>query len=853
MARKQKMKVYHGIPKSITDEHTIFYTSFDGVIKPVIGETISSASVNFIQMPTGYGVRSAIGGINYRLHGRRSMYSTFSIDFWIDIREFRNITSGYPEILAFRLNDTNALKIYYSGASDRIYCEIYKSDGYNELTILRKVRADISTPDFCHIRLTCTGSILTSYCNGKLQQTLDLMSNSTYREFETIIVHSTRTISDLHVSNIDRGDYFPNLPQDFIEGKATIKPRMGQQQIKGDPMHSQVTTLKIPSEKRIGQFYNPTPESDGLYRSVINPELAVGSNSWSAGSKFKIKGLNGEVISGVIDSDTALFTALSSPEGNKLYVDDVSRIKDGDQFKAWNLSKNTVDGGIYTVASIDVPKKLITLTHNLTAVWTQEAINSGWVKGVEITASTSSPAVKLKDGTVVNGSWSGLGTNEVTFTLGANPGLQGQDLYVEYSLTMLYGNSDFPELPHTVERAWGENGVEMKPTNTLTIVDDFFGKVGGSLKECPHIMDRYFNYGLITLDKITDKSSYQSYYNTLATKNGSTVHTSTNTSTGRGQIVFDINLIEMVERKLGVPIPQVDKVSWLKSNVIQIRFNHYGYGVGSNGNKLYLAKYNTVTKDWNTPGVSTTSSNVTLLRQVINPTYYEIDEKGHIYLLAYTDTSDGNVTVNVRTDYISIEIDLKLDSNYTLMYCENKRAREDKCNPVLIQRETKTVKRYLPSKECFATESLYVSQPQSAGNISGDTSRTKLLEDPYIYICSLGTGFVSPTKEFYRDCLSHVGDSYIKSILCNLDGSVLEVNLNNSLRFTRVPCTTSNGNNKYVLPSKYFEGEYLCIKPFLTMKNNELVITLSLRHMRNGSHLYHTEREYNITNRPLIK
>ena len=278
------------------------------------------------------------------------------------------------------------------------------------------------------------------YIDGK-EPNIVLYQNKLTTTFEYIshirLSGSNFSISDFHLSNIDRGDYFPNLPQDFIDGKAVIKPRMGQQQIKGDPMYSQVTNLKV--EAFTGVEY-PTLVDNNYYMHRHNPELSVkGANHWNAGSSFRIKGLNGEVISGVIDTDTALCRIEKCVSNYSFIVNDVSKLVEGDLFKIMTTHFNDYDIHVRTITNIDPLTKTITFSGPEV---NGNAVANGWNILVEVTASSSSPTVKTKEGTNVVGTWSGLGTNEATFTLGENTSITGQDLYVTYALTMPKGNTD---------------------------------------------------------------------------------------------------------------------------------------------------------------------------------------------------------------------------------------------------------------------------------------------------------------------------------------------------------------------------------------------------------------------------
>lgn len=839
MSRKQTMKVYHGIPKSITDEHTIFYASLDGTIEPEIGSVDVNTASDFISDPMGY---HPISGGNMVFTATKSV-DIFTIDMYIP--KFPKVSSGNKAIIALK-TETNSDLFYIQIPSQQDYLALVQTDntGWHTLT---KSQQD------CFIRIVVNKGNVTNYINGiKISQSITIKSFTKFNKIRIMLGSSTwNGVADIHISDIDRGDYFPNLPQDFIDGKAIIKPRMGQQQIKGDPLYSQYTLLKVPNANNIdsSEFY----KKDGYDYYVNIPELkTTGSYSWNAAdATITIKGLNGEIISGVIDNDTALcrITAIDTTNYS-IIVDSLAGLTNGDSVK--------VKASTGSISIVNRYVKILDITKNLIELHSKSDLSDKISYGIEIlngyifetTASSSSPVVKTQDGTVVSGTWSGLGTNEAIFTLGDNSNILGKDLYVEYSLNIPHNNSDFNELPYSIDKAYTENGIEMSPVNEIVITDDFKGKICGSMKECPHYSGYRARSSLVLPSSglfIEEPLAYETITNLDNVARG--IYNKTNTSIPQQVFIFD--LVEMIERKLGCKIPSGNKIQWIKENVTKISVNHYGYGEGPNGNKIYMKVLNK--GQW--VGDITHSSPTTtskIFSWTGNGNIGNTDN-GKVSFLVYTDASDGIIASNVYTDYISIELTLKIDSTFTTLYCKNTRAREDKCNPVLIQKETKTVKRYLPSKECFTTECTYINQYQSAGNIVGDNSRTRLIESNYIYVTSLGTGAKCPTKEFYRDCLSNIGDSYIKSILYNLTCTPLEINLGNCLRFSRVDCVASNNDNRYLLPSKYFEGDYICIKPFLTVKSGELLITLSLRHIKNGNSIYHTEREYTVANRPLIK
>lgn len=696
MARKQKMKVYHGVPKSIVDEHTIFYADFDGTGIPTVGNIDKPGNISdYKSSPTGYCPTSGGNIICTTIKAT----DIFTIDMFVP--KFPKVTNGNKGIITLK-NSAGEDLIHIQVPSQKDYLALVtvSNGGWQKLT---------NSQEDCFVRLVVNKGKITTYINGKKFDDYPKIDMPNFNKIR-IELHPSlwQGMCDLHISDIDRGNYFPNLPQDFIEGKATIKPKMGQQQIKGDPMYSQPIALRIPSEKYIGQFYNPIQESDGLYRSLVNPELAVGSNSWSAGSKLKIKGLNGEIIGGVVDTNTAVCRVTKNTTINgtsaTIEVDNTSKIQVNDTLRLFDAISLNPGGAIYTVTS----KTDNSFSANLNMSVSNIPIEANRHYFFEITSPSSCPTIKTQDGIAVAGTWNGLGTKEATFTLGDNANISGKDLYVEYSLTMSHGNSDFTDIPYEVKKAWEENGIEMIPVSNITIIDDFKGKISGKTDECPHIA---YNVWETTLQAPGGKGTEftQSDLNYITTHDANSNTTLTTTNGNIPQQRFSFNLIEMIERKFGCQIPGADKVRWLKDNIARISFNAYAFGVSANKNKLYCKVRFVDTSAWSEGATNESASIGVITNNTTNANTLKriIDSAGFVHFLLSTNASDGSATAAIHTDYAYVELELRTDSDFTTLYCKNNRAREDKCNPVLVQKETKTIKRYLPSKECFATECTY--------------------------------------------------------------------------------------------------------------------------------------------------
>ena len=735
MARKQRMKVYHGIPKNLIDEHTIFYADFDGTTKPTIGNLNDSAYLNnlkFTSMPTGLGIQlNTASSASYIRYKVKDFGDIFTCDFVvnlktnsatnIDVVGFNNIATRCG--ICLFVSTDNALKIYAQDVQGQSTTQTITSDyAKNTPLYMRLVR------NYNKVRL---------YINGVLKGSITLDSKFNSNVYDSVMIgalgvrNHVTSIADLLVADTDKGDYFPNLPQDFIERKAVIRHRMGQQHIKGDPMYSQVTTLKVDTDPK-GTMYKGGVEQGGLQRHTYKPELSLTSSNFPKGTSIKIKALNGEIISGIIDSDTALCVITSHAISSQQWsVDDVSKLKVGDTIVCTTPDLAHISP-VGSIAEINVSTKTIKLSSPLSGY---EALKGYYI--FETTALTSSPAVKTQGGTNVVGTWSGLGTKEATFVLGDNANLRGQDLYIEYSLTMPCGNSDFPELPHTIERAWGENGIEMKPVSEIAITDDFKGKTSGVTTQCPHISRTIRKSSLMS--NLTTEGAELNYidYGRISNIDDLPInYVMTKVAGEIPQQLFSFNLVEIVERKMGCEIPSTNKAQWLRDNLTKTSFDIWGYGVHSGGNKFSVSVYLPTENGWFTPWYHTANS-ITKIPAGTNSVYTPkcIDDSGFVHYIAYTEASDGAAYSTIHIDYVHIEVKLKMDSAYVVLYGENTRSRESKCNPVLIQKETKTVKRYLPSKECFVTESTRLSYKDVAKAETGEI--VSLL--PYKIVTTNGT------------------------------------------------------------------------------------------------------------------
>ena len=98
-----------------------------------------------------------------------------------------------------------------------------------------------------------------------------------------------------------------------------------------------------------------------------------------------------------------------------------------------------------------------------------------------------------------------------------------------------------------------------------------------------------------------------------------------------------------------------EKVNWLKNNISAMRCDWHGYGACPSGNKAYFSIYGGSL--WATYLKSSTSSSVSTIS--LYPSGSSVQSDGFIYLLAYTDASDGTTASHIYTDYVSLIIAFK--------------------------------------------------------------------------------------------------------------------------------------------------------------------------------------------------
>lgn len=746
---KEKLKVYHGLPKTPIDSNTVFYSSFDGSIRAELGGEPTfpnggtTNQLTFSPGITGYKLNSTINTkfLRYQLpYELTDEYCFDAIVYYDGGTTFRRIV---------KLGDA-CIDLMRYGADFTVG---YRVEGNSSPV---RIRVGKLVTGYNHVRVTGNRTKICSYINGKIVSTLSV-SNIRWTNCNIIDISETTAgemggyTQDLHISDIDRKDVFLTLPKDFIDGKAIISPILNHRQSYGDPFLHQITNLYVPAqlENEKGKYYSTIDkDTDGYFRCLANPELTVlNAHNWVAtNGKLRISIISGECVTGVFDTDTAKCRIVKNSTNTKLvYVDTVSGISVGDKLNyLYNRTYLGDNDYNYTVEAIDATNNTLTMSHT-----------TNWYAGdyfVETTASSSLPLVKTVDGTIVNGTWSGLGTRNATFTFGTNSDIAGKDLIVTYCLTGLGSMSPYPKMPSEVIRGFDEVGNELKSVSSLVVKDDFKSKTSGELSNCPHKL-YYALESTLQKPNGTWKEFSSQYYNFNGTSIASPVQ-------GHfAQILVEVDLAELVERKLGEKIPG-DKVMWLNDNIKTISCYALASGENNTNTNSYIKYYNPSKSSWtsNSTGCSSTSSKITRIASVIGPVGSFLNSTKYYFLIhsdALSVQGNDDTKARIKLQDVQLEIQFNTDSRFDYLYTMEHYVSESVCNPIIIDKQTLEVSRLLPSKNPFATE-VIVHNPTTRSTRS---SEVMLCQSPHGLITTQGSGSSIPTTDVLRGLINKLGIS----------------------------------------------------------------------------------------------
>lgn len=468
MARKEFKRVYHGVPNSTPDSNTLFFHTYESNTPKI--DTTNSYTVlgskKPISMPSGVGTYGYRDKINIDL----SSLTVFTLEGWITINE--SSTNKF-----FSVEGDTEVPLYGKSymqcnlTNNYIMTEFF-SPGTSPVYFKEVLTPSISSKDtpitahYLRIVFDKSKSSMTVYVNGV--KTLDKVYSDT--RISTLFDYGTRILirgyensgvgssnvatSEVQVSKIDRGDYFPNLPQDFIDGKAIIVPKLGQRQRMGDPVSAHTSYVSC------NNMSTDWSASDGNKRYCLKyPELSKVTTEDS----ITLSGLCGELIGGTIDTNTALARVTSVISSTSFFVDDATGLSMGDKFKFFDRTTNKVVGDEFI--SLTISDNIVNNKIEFSG-GTVPYIHNGLYL-IEVTTSSSSPIVKDLSGTTLIGEWNGLGTNSAVFVPHDFDHLLN-GFTIEYSLICKGGISPYVDMPKEIICAYDEEGRKYVPTNNIS-------------------------------------------------------------------------------------------------------------------------------------------------------------------------------------------------------------------------------------------------------------------------------------------------------------------------------------------------------------------------------------------------
>lgn len=751
---KEKMKVYHGLPKTPTNESTIMYASFNGSVVPEIGGPFQIQStglkpiIDYKPSVTNLGLRCTTS--NDALYYTDIHFDDYiTVDFWDTDGALRFISKSAVASNGYVLNKTSDNVIFW-GKENTISKSIPTNSQYKHFRFIIKKREKVVVYVNGNKLLEEKATTYAHYLDSPLRLFLfNKHGNGSHTSNSTV----GGNICDLHITKGNLGDNFSTLPQDFIDGKAIVVPSFHHRQSYGDPVLNQVTNLLVPAQSvnEIGKYYSTTSKNEeGLEQCLKHPHLFAGNwHNWiQTHGKFTIKCYDNTTITGVFDTDTALAKVVRASTGptNKIYLDTVDKLVVGDKFLLWEIST-----GMYyssyelTVQSINTSEKSITTTSafdwNLTE--TTHYI-------CETTTSSSAPVVKTVDGVTVAGTWTGLGTSEATFTMGSNTGIEGKDLVVTYCLNDIGGMSPFPKMPKEVIRGFDELGNEMTPVKSLSLTDSFRGKITGSLAECPHVL----KYMAKNTNPLPTDSGWKEFTQKMYNANSQDVVT--NSQGYMSSILVEIDLVKFVEYQIGEEIPG-NKVDWINKNIRRLDLYATVTGKSDTGNKCYLKYFNNNTWIGN---VSVSGTSPQLIRGAIANPGNIFDSKFYILLHADASGTTSSSKSTITLYDVCIDIEFHTYSRYDYLFTDKYDFRGKlQCNPILIDKQTKEVSRLISSCKPFTTE--IVPHSPDTSNITSDD--VNIICNPgRIYVSTHGTGNFCSEQDVYRGLIGKLGTNAIQ-------------------------------------------------------------------------------------------
>lgn len=210
----------------------------------------------------------------------------------------------------------------------------------------------------------------------------------------------------------------------------------------------------------------------------------------------------------------------------------------------------------------------------------------------------------------------------------------------------------------------------LEPSGAYNSIQNFGGKVAGSVVENPHIGRRtQTSHSQITLATPSALGQLfehvQLHYDWIVSQDTNKSDSTSAINGAISQQLYSFDLVAAFERRYATTVPGANiaaKVAWLKANTAKLTCNWYGYGSGPLGSKAYFAIWNQIGGGYNS-NIAHNSGTVAKLSYTRNNTNDVpalgncIDANGFAHFLAYADASDGATASTIYTDYVELIID----------------------------------------------------------------------------------------------------------------------------------------------------------------------------------------------------
>jgi len=890
---KKMVRIVHGLPKTTIDANHMFYASLDGTTVAEVGGALTLGTGNFSSMPTGLGYK--FGGASQTsvsISGLSASEGT--IDAWVNLNDFVQGTENRGIVGLIDSSNIRFAAVYISsvGALTLITCN---PDGTNFVTT---AFTGITTnyKNFIHIRGTWSTSAgkVSLFVNGILVKETSGYSSVGLSTPTKVIVGAyaspppttigykyTGSIADVSVSNIDRGTNFATLPYDFTVGEAVIMQSFNTQRL----IQSDALTVQFSRA-----FADPVngPASD---RCITVTKGAGKTNNaiWEATDTIEVRGLCGEIVSGVVDTDTIVttiiesITTLSYPQVIK--VSSVTGIAVDDQLKA--IKTDLSQSRTLVVSAVDATANTITVTDGGGTLTFLNTTTTPYL--YEITASSSSPTVKYSHEGVlgdVPGTWATLGTNKAVFTIGdltAVANFLDHNVQLEYSLIIPPGNGGVPEV--LSETLGGTVKNRKLIPGTIAVRDDFVAKVGGSTVACPNaIQSKAITYSTFSAtdrpQDFTDELTTLHYGNLIGLDGFMYTYSiggseDTGNAGKSAAIMVTVDLIREFEDKYGT-IKALNKVQWVKDNIGNIVCNVWGFGSSVGGNKISLHRWGVSNLNWGIVNGNHTNSVVTKFNSNSASDYVPyISPTGTCYFLIFAEPSDATTPSIINIDYINVDFGLKVATGYDMLVPENPRRDDGLAGVLQVRKETKEIQSYFPLTDTdqVATWGNYIPIQSLSTNATGKI----LAVSKFLYVTTSGTGGINTSvAEVFKALLKNFKLPSAWPIYM-FDGSSVKLTpivtpsgSDTSFKFVPIVSNYTNSLNRMTgaegttVPTFYGEDlskvqNKVVLYPVLVVINSKLILrvaiisTSSVNISSTGSDSTQTYMDFDVSGRILIK